>query len=46
MGAALTMANEMQAYTLTDKGTYLANEKVNKDLDIVINLILIFKECI
>lgn len=37
MGATLTMANEMQAYTLTDKGTYLATKKENKDLDIVIN---------
>jgi tungstate transport system substrate-binding protein len=37
MGATLTMANEMQAYTLTDIGTYLATKKENKDLGIVIN---------
>ncbi|MGL6105641.1 substrate-binding domain-containing protein [Romboutsia sp.] len=37
MGATLAMANEMQAYTLTDIGTYLAIKKENKDLDIVIN---------
>ncbi len=37
MGATLTMANEIQAYTLTDKGTYLTTKKENKDLDIVIN---------
>lgn len=37
MGATLTMANEMQAYTLTDIGTYLATKEENKDLGIVIN---------
>ncbi|HSQ87580.1 substrate-binding domain-containing protein [Romboutsia sp.] len=37
MGATLTMANEMQAYTLTDIGTYLATKNENKDLGIVIN---------
>ena len=26
MGATLTMAGEQQAYTLTDKGTYLSHE--------------------
>lgn len=36
MGATLTMANEMQAYTLTDIGTYLATKKENTDLDLVI----------
>lgn len=37
MGATLTMANEMQAYTLTDIGTYLATKKENSDLEIVID---------
>lgn len=30
MGAALTMADEKQAYTLADRGTYLANKAKNK----------------
>ncbi|MGL5692962.1 MAG: substrate-binding domain-containing protein, partial [Peptostreptococcaceae bacterium] len=37
MGATLTMANEMQAYTLTDIGTYLATKSDNKGLGVVID---------
>lgn len=36
MGAVLTMANEMQAYTLTDKATYLSM-KDKLDLEIVVD---------
>ena len=35
MGATLTVASEKAAYTLTDRGTYLAN-KVNLKLDILV----------
>jgi len=35
MGATLTMASEKQAYTLTDRATYLANKK-NLKLDILL----------
>ena len=35
MGATLTMANEEMAYTLTDKGTYLAHE-VASELPIIL----------
>lgn len=36
MGETLTMANEMRAYTLTDRGTYLARKKDLANLEIVI----------
>ena len=35
MGATLTIASEKQAYTLTDRATYLAN-KANLDLEILV----------
>ncbi len=35
MGATLTIASEMEAYTLTDRATYLAN-KDNLKLDILV----------
>lgn len=36
MGAVLTMANEQQAYTLTDRATYLARTLEGIDLEIVV----------
>ena len=36
MGAVLTMANEQQAYTLSDRATYLARTKEGIDLDILV----------
>lgn len=36
MGAVLTMANEQQAYTLTDRGTYLARTLEGIDLGIAV----------
>lgn len=36
MGAVLNMANEQQAYTLSDRATYLARSKQGLDLDIVV----------
>ncbi|NOZ27742.1 MAG: solute-binding protein [Chloroflexi bacterium] len=36
MGAVLTMANEMQAYTLTDRGTYLARKDTPPGLSLEI----------
>ena len=35
MGAVLTMANELRAYTLSDRATYLARRD-NLDLDILV----------
>lgn len=35
MGAVLNMANELQAYTLTDRGTYIARQAEGLDLDIL-----------
>ncbi len=34
MGAVLTMANEQQAYTLSDRGTYLARTAASQGLDL------------
>lgn len=36
MGAVLTMADELQAYTLTDRGTYLARTLEGIDLSILV----------
>jgi tungstate transport system substrate-binding protein len=36
MGAVLTMANEQNAYTLSDRATYLARTKEGTDLEIVV----------
>ncbi len=36
MGAVLTMANEQQAYTLSDRATYLARTKEGTDLEIMV----------
>lgn len=36
MGAVLNMANEQQAYTLSDRATYLARSKEGLDLEIVV----------
>jgi tungstate transport system substrate-binding protein len=36
MGEVLTMAKEKQAYTLSDRGTYLAQTKENLDLPILV----------
>lgn len=36
MGAVLTMANEQQAYTMSDRGTYLARLKEGLDLEIMV----------
>lgn len=36
MGEVLTMANEQQAYTLTDRATYLARTKAGLDLQILV----------
>ena len=38
MGATITMADEQQAYCLTDRGTWLAN-KMNADLEIELNIV-------
>lgn len=38
MGATITMADEQQAYCLTDRGTWLAN-KNNADLEIELNIV-------
>ena len=38
MGATITMADEQQAYCLTDRGTWLAN-KINADLEIELNIV-------
>ena len=35
MGAVLNMANEFQAYTLTDRGTYIARKAEDLDLEIL-----------
>ena len=37
MGACLSMANEMDAYCLTDKATFLSNKDSLGDLDILLN---------
>ena len=36
MGATLTMASEKQAYTLSDRATYLARKKNGLDLEIMV----------
>lgn len=36
MGATLTIANEQQAYTLTDRATYLARKQEGLDLEIMV----------
>lgn len=36
MGAVLNMANEQQAYTLSDRATYLARQKEGTDLEILV----------
>ncbi len=36
MGAVLTMANEQQAYTLSDRATYLARTLEGTDLEILV----------
>ena len=36
MGAVLTMADEQQAYTLSDRATYLARTKEGSDLEILV----------
>ena len=36
MGAVLNMANEQQAYTLSDRATYLARSKEGLDLDVLV----------
>ena len=38
MGATITMADEQQAYCMTDRGTWLAN-KNNADLEIELNIV-------
>ena len=38
MGATITLADEQQAYCLTDRGTWLAN-KMNADLEIELNIV-------
>jgi tungstate transport system substrate-binding protein len=38
MGATITMADEQQAYCLTDRGTWLAN-KNNADMEIELNIV-------
>ena len=38
MGATITMADEQQAYCLTDRGTWLAN-KMKADLEIELNIV-------
>ncbi len=36
MGAVLNMANEQQAYTLSDRATYLARSKEGLDLEVLV----------
>lgn len=36
MGSVLTMSNEQQAYTLTDRGTYIARQAEGLDLEIMV----------
>ena len=36
MGATLTMASEKQAYTLSDRATYIARQAEGLDLDILV----------